>query len=48
VNRLLNDGALRVRVGDAARVYASEHTWSAITDRYIEIYKKIQERTRTK
>lgn len=40
--RLLHDESLRKKLGDAGRVYVSEHhTWSSMALRYQEIYKQL-------
>ncbi len=41
VNRLLSDDAERSRMGDSARIYASEHTWEHITELYQNVYERV-------
>jgi glycosyltransferase involved in cell wall biosynthesis len=41
VNGLRNDRARRADVGSAARVSAERHTWAAMAEKYIDLYKRI-------
>ena len=44
--RVLADGALRARIGDAGRDRVREFTWSATTERYEAVYERIRPNVR--